>query len=260
MLHIRLKDSKMYRLGFTSVTFRKLSREEICIAAKENGIEFIEWGGDVHLPPDDENALREVIALQKKYGIKAISYGSYYRTGQKDFELFEKILHVAGEIGCKRIRLWLGTASSAETDEKLFEALKEETQQLCDAAKEKGITLSFEFHEGTLNDNGKSSVEFLEAVNRDNIATYWQPLRVKNDFENLETVSPYVNGVHVFHWEISGVRHSLQKGADEWKKYIEHLKNNGHNTDYILEFVKGDSLLQFKEDVSALRKILGSVY
>ncbi len=250
----------MYRLAFTSVTFRKLSREEICIAAKENGVEYIEWGGDIHLPPDDENALTEVVSLQKKYGIKAISYGSYYRIGQRDFELFGKILSVSEKIGCRRIRLWLGTASSDKTDEMLFESLVEETQKLCDMAKEKDITLSFEFHEGTFNDNGKSSLGFLKAVNRDNLATYWQPLRVKADFDNLRAVAPYVDGVHVFYWDKFGIRHSLKKGTDEWENYISLLKTESKNTDYILEFVKGDSDIQFAKDVSALKDILDSVY
>lgn len=260
MLPIRLKENNMYRIGFTSVTFRKLSREEICIAANENGIEYIEWGGDVHLPPDDEKALEEVICLQNKYGIKAISYGSYYRVGQRDFELFKRILTVAQKIGCKRIRLWLGEASRAETDSVLFNLLKSETQKLCDMAKEKDITLSFEFHEGTLNDNGKSSLEFLKAVNRDNIATYWQPLRTKNDFENLKAVAPHVNGVHVFHWKKSGIRCRLCEGADDWKKYIDYLKNNSPDEDYILEFVKGDSLEQFREDAEILKTFLTQIY
>lgn len=249
----------MFRLGFTSVTFRKLSREEVCIAAKENGIEFIEWGGDIHLPPDDEKALDEVLALQEKYGIEAISYGSYYRIGQNDYELFDKILYVADKIGCKRIRLWLGAVSSDKTDEKLFGSLVEETRVLCDKAKEKDIVISFEFHEGTFNDNGKSSVGFLDAVGRDNVATYWQPLRVKTDFENLEAVAPYVNGVHVFHWGKLGIRHSLSKGTDEWQKYISHLKENSKNTDYILEFVKNDSLLQFGKDVATAKEILNCI-
>lgn len=249
----------MFRLGFTSVTFRKLSREEVCIAAKENGIEFIEWGGDIHLPPDDEKALDEVLALQEKYGIKAISYGSYYRIGQKDYELFDKILYVAEKIGCQRIRLWLGAVSSDKTDGKLLESLVEETRVLCDKAKEKDIVISFEFHEGTFNDNGKSSVEFLDSVGRDNVATYWQPLRVKTDFENLEAVAPYVNGVHVFHWGKLGIRHPLSKGADEWQKYIAYLKENGKNTDYILEFVKNDSLLQFGKDVATAKEILNCI-
>ncbi len=246
----------MLRLGFTSVTFRGLSREEICIIAKENGIEYIEWGGDIHLPPDDKNALAEVLSLQKKYGIKALSYGSYYRIGQRDYELFGKILSVSEKIGCRRIRLWLGIASSDKTDKELFNSLVEETQTLCDMAKEKGITVSFEFHEGTFNDNGKSSVEFLKAVNRENVATYWQPLRVKGDFDNLKAVAPYVDGVHIFHWGKLGIRHPLSKGRDEWKEYIALLKKESKNTDYILEFVKGDSPLQFAEDVAVLKEML----
>ncbi len=258
MLPIRRKDSNMLKLGFTSVTFRKLSREEICIIAKENGVEYIEWGGDIHLPPDDENALAEVVSLQKKYGIKALSYGSYYRIGQRDYELFEKILSVAEKIGCRRIRLWLGTVSSDKTDKNLFDSLVEETQKLCDMAKEKNITLSFEFHEGTFNDNGNSSLEFLSAVNRENLATYWQPLRVKSDYDNLKAVASHVDGVHVFHWGKLGIRHPLSKGADEWNEYIALLKKESRNTDYILEFVKGDSPLQFSKDVATLKEILNN--
>lgn len=260
MLRIPLKDSNMFRLGFTSVTFRKLSREEICVTAKENGIEYIEWGGDVHLPPDDENALEEIIGLQKKYGIKAISYGSYYRVGQKDYVLFDKILSVSEKIGCKRIRLWLGILPSDKTDKNHFDSLVEETRALCDKAMERDVILSFEFHEGTFNDNGISSLEFLKAVSRENLSTYWQPLRVKNDFENLKTVAPYVNGVHVFQWDCFGMKYALDEGTQEWNKYIAYLRDNSLNTDYILEFVKDDSPEQFKNDARILKEILASVY
>ena len=63
----------MYNIGFTTVTFRKNSRREICQIASENDIKYIEWGGDVHLPPNDINALREVLSLQKEFGLTAVS-------------------------------------------------------------------------------------------------------------------------------------------------------------------------------------------
>ena len=44
-------------IGLTSVTFRKLTCEEIIRLAQESGAECIEWGGDVHVT--DEKTARE---------------------------------------------------------------------------------------------------------------------------------------------------------------------------------------------------------
>lgn len=75
----------MKNIGFTTVTFRKKSRREVCEIAEKNGIKYLEWGGDVHLPPDNETALQEVIFLQKEFGLTAVSYGSYYRLGAENY-------------------------------------------------------------------------------------------------------------------------------------------------------------------------------
>ena len=55
----------MYNIGFTTVTFRKKSVEEIIDIAKKAAINCIEWGGDVHVPPDnEENAKAAHFAMQ----------------------------------------------------------------------------------------------------------------------------------------------------------------------------------------------------
>ena len=39
--------------GLVSISFRSKSVEEIALAARDAGLEAIEWGGDVHTPHGD---------------------------------------------------------------------------------------------------------------------------------------------------------------------------------------------------------------
>lgn len=246
----------MKNIGFTTVTFRKRSRREICEIAQKNNIKFIEWGGDVHLPPDDDNALKEVISLQKEFGLTAVSYGSYYRLGAENYFLFEKIADTAKAIDAKFIRIWQGDISSKYITEEKLSLMINETKKLAEIADKKGITIAFEFHKNTNNDNGKSSVEFLQAVDKPNVKTYWQPFSTDNDIENLKAVLPYLVCVHVFEWNEAGYRYSLKHGKNKWAEFFNIIENSGADPFYIMEFVKRDSKNQFKKDAETLNKML----
>ncbi|MGN0570550.1 MAG: sugar phosphate isomerase/epimerase family protein [Candidatus Fimenecus sp.] len=246
----------MQNIGLTTVTFRKKSRREVCEIARENEIQYMEWGGDVHLPPNDDIALQEVLALQREFGLTAISYGTYYRLGAEDYTLWEQIVNTAAAIGASIIRIWQGESSSAEVSRETHSAMVRETQILADMAEKKGLTVAFEFHKNTNNDNGKSAVAFLEAVNKPNVKTYWQPFCTKEDIENLKAVLPYLVCVHVFEWNESGKRYALRHGEKKWHAYLEVLKNSNIHPYMILEFVKRNSKRQFAKDVQTLRKLL----
>lgn len=247
----------MNDIGFTTVTFRKKSRREICEIAKNNFIKYIEWGGDIHLPPDDEIALHEIISLQKEFGLTAISYGSYYRLGTNNYSLWEKIVNIADKIGAKIIRIWQGDCSSQNVSKEKMQAMVNETKRLADIADKKGLIVAFEFHKNTNNDNGKSAVEFLQAVNKHNVKTYWQPFSTSEDIENLKAVLPYLVCVHIFEWNEKGHRYSLKHGVDKWRAYLEIINNSGAQPYWIMEFVKHDSRHQFANDVKTLsHKIL----
>lgn len=60
----------MKLIGLCSVTFRDKSIDEIVEIAIENGLNFIEWGADIHLPPGDFEKAKEL----KKYAKIIISY------------------------------------------------------------------------------------------------------------------------------------------------------------------------------------------
>ena len=245
----------MYNIGFTTVTFRKKSRREICEIASKNDIKYIEWGGDIHLPPNDSNALQEIISLQNEFGISAVSYGTYYRLGTEDYALWESITDTANAIGAKIIRIWQGTKPSTDVSDDMLLSMVNETKTLADIASKKGLTVAFEFHNGTNNDNGKSSVEFLKAVNKQNVKTYWQPFSTDDDISNLNAVIPYLACVHIFEWNKNGKRYSLKHGSKKWQEFFKIIDKSKTNPYLIMEFVKHDSKRQFAKDLKHLRML-----
>lgn len=246
----------MKDIGFTTVTFRKKSRREVCRIAMENHIKYIEWGGDLHLPPNDDIALQEVISLQKEFGLTAVSYGSYYRLGAENYPLWEQIVNTADKIGAKIIRIWQGDCSSQTVGKEKLQAMVNETKRLADIANEKGLTVAFEFHKNTNNDNGKSAVAFLKAVHKPNVKTYWQPFSTDEDIENLKAVLPYLICVHIFEWNEKGRRYSLKHGADKWRAFLKMIENSNAKPYLIMEFVKRDSRYRFAKDVQTLKQML----
>lgn len=250
----------MYQIAFTTVTFRKLNRSAVCNIAAENEISLIEWGGDIHLPIADINAQNEIINLSNSLNLCALSYGSYYYVGTKNYDEWRKITQTASSIGAKTIRVWLGNKSSENVSDSMLDEMVEETQILADIAREKDLIVAFEFHKGTYNDNGKRSSAFIEKVNRDNVKTYWQPFGTKEDEENLKAVLPYLISVHVFEWNEKGKRYPLKHGRKKWKKYASIIHMANIDVNYIMEFVKNDSPRRFAKDLVILQNLLYEVY
>lgn len=250
----------MYKIAFTTVTFRGLSRDAIAKVASDCSVYDIEWGGDIHLPISDKYAISEVKELNEKYNLHSLSYGSYYRVGDGDLSSFKNIVDTASAIDAKVIRVWLGKVSGDKTDSFLFNKMVTEAQTIADIAKEKDLKIAFEFHNGTYNDSGDNAIKFLPAVNKDNVGTYWQPLCKASDERNLEQVLPYLLGIHVFNWDRFNRRHSLRLGIKKWKRFIEIARQSNNEIPYIIEFVKGDKVKQFEKDAETLKKLLKECY
>lgn len=244
------------RLGLTSVTFRSLSPEGIVALAMTAGIDFMEWGTDVHAKTAED--ARYIRALCDGTGLATASLGSYYRVGVSEVESFRKDLEIAEILGAKRIRLWLGDLSSADTDEALFEKMKNEVRILSDMASEKGIELGFEFHRRTLNDNAQSSLCFLDAVGRENVKTYWQPFFKGQDMENLSAVKDRVCAVHMFSWDGAANRFPFSAHEGEWGAFLGEMRGRLDEIDFIMEFVMDDDEEQFLVDVAAIRRLFAS--
>lgn len=254
---------KRFNIGFTTVTFRKKTPEEICKIAKKNEIDCLEWGTDVHVP--NPEAAKEVRRLCDEYGLYTVSLGAYHRIGAPNDTPFSETLESAVILGAKRIRVWLGKKSSSDFTEEERAALIGETRALVREAERYGIAIAFEFHRKTLNDTGASSRKFLEDVSEKNLSTYWQPFfheTPEEDFhfdvdkQNLLTVLPYVSAAHVFSWDESANRFPLARHKDAWKAFIDILRESPCE-DLIMEFVPNDSPVQFMADLAVLKNLVG---
>jgi 3-dehydroshikimate dehydratase len=59
----------MIKTGLLSVTFRKLTVEEIVDLVCQAGLEAIEWGGDIHVPHGDPGKAQEVRSITEEAGL-----------------------------------------------------------------------------------------------------------------------------------------------------------------------------------------------
>lgn len=239
------------RSGLTSVTFRKKSAEEIVRLAREARLDGIEWGGDVHVPPNDLKNAGRVGDLTRKAGLSVLSYGSYYRLGEGDFS---PVSEAAEALGCKTIRIWM------PWNEPDYEKLYSEAQKAADGAEKRGQTLCFEFHGGTAADGVESTLKLLRFFGRENLRTYWQPPYWDKNWSakragELPALAPFVRNLHVYHWTgEENDRRPLSEGAADWKAYFSALCGAECA---LLEFVRKDDEAQFMKDAKTLRELLG---
>lgn len=260
----------MLEAGLVSVTFRPLSRAEVALWMKKASLSLIEWGGDVHVPPDAPDAVPDVLRLSEKYGLRTVSYGSYYRCdGNESFR--RQNLRRAFSLGSPNLRVWAGTKGSGETDAAEREAVVQNLQKTCEEAVQKNgnedekaraegrlnispLNISAEFHGGTLTDNWESALRLVHEVERENFKLYWQPNQFRDDHYNrtaLRAVLPYLSNVHVFTWR-GRDRFPLAKGEAAWRSYLDILREAEGDHALLLEFVCDDTPDQFLRDAETL--------
>lgn len=244
----------MLPLGVVSVTFRALSPREIVDLCVSSGLECIEWGGDVHVPPGDVARAREVGQVTRDAGISVLCYGSYYRCDGSDFS---PILESALELGASRIRVWAGQSESSDG----FERVLEDLTRVSALAQAQGGEIVLEFHGGTLTHQGQSARRLLNA-GQSHFASLWQPLRrivgdeqIEENVAELRQVVPFLRHVHVYEWhETQNGKVSLSlHGSKQWPRYIQELRTLGLEVPLLLEFVPEDAPEVLRREATALR-------
>lgn len=245
-------------IGLCSVTFRDLSVEEVISIARRAELECIEWESRKHVKAGELAEAKRVGKLTREAGLKVSSYGTYYQVGSNGN--FEEIIETAAALQTDMIRVWAGGKSSAEADEQWFEVVVKDAERLADLAVKSDLSLSFEYHSGTLTDTSESARRLMDAVDKSNVYLYWQPgetLTTEERVESLAFLSPYVSNVHVFHWQDYMNRFELSEGRGSWDRYItaiEKSTNNAHH--YLLEFVKNDDPKQLIKDAKVLKSLI----
>lgn len=262
------------KTGLVSISFRKKSVKELIQAAKESGLEYIEWGGDVHIPMGNVKLARRVRRQMNGAGLKCASYGSYFGVVyhcDEHFPMpFKKVLKTAKALGAKTVRVWLGwpkcgckKGKCIYLCDKQFDKTVTVAKYLCNEAKKYGLTLSIECHFATLSDDYHDTLRFLNKVNCDNLKLYWQPNHSKSfeyNLEALKALRPYITNVHVFNWDENGQKYPLIEGKAQWDEYFKVLndENSGERVCF-LEFMPDGEITSLPTEASSLKAILEDV-
>ena len=248
------------KTSLTSVTFRKKTLEEIVDLVAQAGIDAIEWGGDVHVPPTDPEASAKAVALCREKGIAISAYGSYYRCGED--EDFAPVLDAALRLGTNVIRVWAGRLGSAECPAETREKLNKKLAEAVALAAEKGCIVATEYHPNTLTDDLDSALRMLADV--PGLYTYWQPAtsiarEPGHDTYALEKLGKKVINVHVFHRNEKNQKVPLSDAFDKWIGHFRDLDKFCAAQYGAIEFVMSDTSEQFLEDAKTLKEILAAV-
>ncbi|PRA80326.1 sugar phosphate isomerase/epimerase [Microbacterium sp. MYb66] len=248
------------RPGLCSVTFRELAPEQIIALAADAGLEAIEWGGDVHVPPGDVVRAAEVARATADAGLAVASYGSYFRAGAD--EPLTPVLDAAQALGADRVRVWAGRTGSDAATEADGAAVVARLQAAASEAEARGIGLALEFHSGTLADTAPATLRLLAAVGSPALSTYWQPTvaaSVETALAEYRLLAPHTSAVHVFSWWPERDRLPLRARDALWTRFAAAARAEASPPrDALLEFVPGDDPALLAGEAAALREYLGA--
>jgi sugar phosphate isomerase/epimerase len=243
--------------GLVSVTFRALEVGAVLEVAARAGLSSIEWGGDVHVPQGDLGTASAVGTATRDRGMEIVGYGSYVRAGRDGVDEFAAAARTAVALGAPRVRVWAGTAGSADTDLPGRAVVAAHLREYAGIAADHGLLVALEYHRNTLTDTAGSTLRLLSDVESPQVRCHWQPPVLATDAEavaGLRQVLDHVDVVHVFSWtrEQTPVRLPLAARAALWGQVLKVLATTGRRHDLLLEFVADDSPSRFAADATTL--------
>lgn len=245
-----------YKLGLVSVSFRNHTPEEIISAAKDAGLTCIEWGSDVHCPPEKAD---EIAALQARHGITCCSYGTYFRLGETPISQLQTYIDAAKKLGTDILRLWCGSKSGRNMTESQQTALVAECRMAAEIARQNDVILCMECHRNTFTENPDDAVWLMDAVNSPCFRMYWQPFQWQRREENIANaikIAPYAEHIHVFNWQ-EDEKFPLAQANDDWRRYLSCFDVP---RTLLLEFMPNDTLAELPREAESLQKIVGGLY
>ena len=252
------------RVGLCSVTFRDLDPDAVLRAAVDAGIEAVEWGADVHVPPGETAQAADLRRRCDDAGVAVASYGSYLAAGKTSSARVAPVLDTAEALGAPNVRVWCPFGAPPGSDDDLFAAAAEALAAWAEAAaarRPQPLTLSLEFHVDTFTETAASTHRLLDAAGRPaNLFTYWQPVAGRRATDELAAVAEDVSHLHVFHWGDGGQRHPLADGEAEWPALLCTPLGDrwaGERCAF-LEFVRYDDPAQLVADAATLRSWLAA--
>ena len=243
------------KTSVASVTFRRKSVCEVAELARRAGLDAIEWGGDIHVPPGNAQAARAALHCTREYGLTVSAYGSYYRAGAE--EDFGPVLETALSLGCRVIRVWAGRQGSALCTQEERRSVTACLARAAERAAQAGCVVATEYHADTLTDTLASALALLGEA--PGLRTLWQPpvgLTAAENLHALHALEGRVENLHVYHRDREGACRPLAEGTADWHAYFAAAQKDGTQRYATLEFVMGDNEEQFLQDAAALHVLL----
>ncbi len=245
----------MFQTGLVSVSFRKLSPEEIVRAAVAAGLNYIEWGSDVHAPYTDAARLQEIKQLQMCYGVNCCSYGTYFRLGVTPIEELPGYIQAAKVLGTNILRLWAGKKSPWDFTEEEKRELFAQSREAAKLAESADVILCLECHGSTYTETKECALELMEAVNSPAFRMYWQPNQERTIEENIQyarLLKDYTYHIHTFQWKGTAM-FPLADGIDEWRTYLQEFSGDHY---LLLEFMPDGKVETLPREADTLRCII----
>lgn len=275
-----MKESQKLTSGICSVTLKEHTPQQIIDFLVETGLDAVEWWGGEHVPPGEAETAAEVGRLTRAAVKVVASYGSYYKVGLSpaDGLSFESVLVSAQALGAPTIRVWAGAKNREDCSADEIEAVLADARRIADLAAAKGVSITFEFHGGSLTNSNANTARLSKELDHSNIFFSWQSphgFTPEHCCAGLQALLGRLSTVHVYHWTIGAYEenlyseaerslkwpedynmHPLEDGIDRWNAYIQRIQASGQSHPFLLEFVKGGSLEQAHRDAKTLKHLL----
>ncbi len=244
-----------FKTGVASVTFRNKTVSEVVGIAKNAGVGYIEWGGDVHVRNVDD--ARNAKKLCDENGIKICSYGSYYRVGCRGYKKWEEICQIASGMGASSVRVWLGSKNSEDTSADEYALLLDDLKNMCSVAEKYNLLVCPECHDNTYNNNTDAFLRIRNELNADNFRTYFQSryFRFDYDIDRIERTFDYTENVHVSYRDLIKEQRFRKKDRKYLDKLLEKFLKMNFSGVVLVEFTKGSKEKNFLKDIRRIRNI-----
>lgn len=245
------------KTGVASVTFRNKTVSEVVGIAKKAGVDYIEWGGDVHVRTSEE-AL-EAKRICDENGIKICSYGSYYRVGCRDGKKWEEICIIASGMGASSVRVWLGSKNSEDTSADEYTVLLEDLKSMCSVAEKYNLTVCPECHDNTFNNNTDAFLKIRKELGADNFKTYFQSryFRFDYDIDRIGRTFDYIENVHVSYRDLIREQRFRKKDKNYLDKLLRKFTGMNFGGVVLVEFTKGSKEKNFIKDIGKIKNCAG---
>ena len=245
----------MFEIGLVSVSFRGLEPDRIAELCRNNGLQYIEWGSDVHAPCDKLQRLDEIVELQKSHSLSCSSYGTYFRLGVNNTEELYQYIKAAKTLGTDILRLWCGSKNYEDMTSEERDHIISESKKAAKIAEEANVTLCMECHNKTYTNCIEGAIDLMEEVNSPRIMMYWQPNQFRSIEDNLEyarRIARYTKIIHVFNWEGKN-KYPLGNAESIWVKYLFCFDGTQK---LLLEFMPDGDPGSLSIEAESLRRII----